>query len=164
MSTVLIADSHARLAEIMAQLLADEPGFDVLPVVDTASDTLAVVQAHRPDVVLVSERLGADAGVAVCAAVRAATSTTTVLVWSHQPERVEAGQPDVDGVLERGMTFRELVRAIRAACKRAEAGREDSAPAAPAGETGRPETLLRTGAPEAARLVHGLPLRLPGGP
>ena len=120
MPTVLIADGHARLAEIMAQLLADEPGFEVLPVVDTPADAVEAAHARHPDVVLVSERLGQDPGLAVCAAVRAEIPDATVLVWSHSPDRV-APRDDVDGVLERGMTFRELVRAIRSA-RRARAG------------------------------------------
>ena len=114
MPTVLIADGHARLAEIMAQLLADEPGFDVLPVVDSPGDAVAAVQTRHPDVVLVSERLGNELGLAVCAAVRVEDPDATVLLWSHQPDSVQA-RSEVDGVLERGMTFRELLRAIRTA-------------------------------------------------
>lgn len=120
MPTVLIADGHARLAEIMAQLLADEPGFAVLPVVHSPADAVQAVQTRHPDVVLVSERLGREAGLAVCAAVRAQAPDATVLVWSHQPERVPP-RSDVDGVLERGMTFRELVRAILRARRAARA-------------------------------------------
>ena len=115
MTTVLIADGHARLAGLMAELLADEPGFDVLPVVDSPADVLASVREHEPDVVLVSERLGEESGLDLCASVRQAASDATLLVWSHQPDRVDASTDSVDGVLERGLTFRDLVRAILAA-------------------------------------------------
>lgn len=110
--TVLLADGNERLADVMAQLLADEPGFRVIGVAHTCSHAVELAEAHAPDVVLVSEEVGGVPGLEVCAALRAVARDSTLLMWSHDVGRDEAVQP-VDGILERGSSFRELVRSLR---------------------------------------------------
>lgn len=116
--SVLIADSNTRLAGVIAQLLEDEPSFSVVEVVDSAAATLVAARAHRPAVVLVDRRFRDGSGEAVCAALRASVPEAAVLLWSYDTERTAAEVTDIDGVLERGMTFRELVRAILVAHRR----------------------------------------------
>ena len=113
--SVLVADSNPRLAGVMAELLEDEPTFEVVGVVDSAAAALAAARAHRPLAVLVDRTFRDGSGEAVCAALRAAVPESAVLLWSYDVDRTTAEVPDVDGVLERGMTFRQLVRAILAA-------------------------------------------------
>ena len=111
--TVLIADSNTRLAEVLAQLLADEDGFTVLDVCGTAEQALHRAQEGRPDVVLVSESLQDRRGVEVCTALRHVVPDAIVLLWSHNPAQLDVGGDVADAVMERGMTFRDLVREVR---------------------------------------------------
>ncbi len=116
--SVLVADSNPRLAAIIAQLLADEPSFSVVDVVDSAEAALVAARTSRPAAVLVDRRFPDGSGEAVCAALRASVPDTAVLLWSYGTERTAAQVPGVDAVLERGMTFRELVGAILTAHRR----------------------------------------------
>ena len=109
---VLIADGNRRLADLMGQLLADEPGFHVVGIAHTAADALALAQQTAPDVVLASEQLGEVQGLELCASLRAKLPDATLLVWSHDVDHTPARPQVVDGVLDRGMTFRELLKAI----------------------------------------------------
>ena len=107
---VLLADANAKLAQVIADLLGDEPGYTVVGVVDTAAAALLAARRRRPEVVLVDPKLNDSTGLALCAALRAAAPDAAVLMWSHGTERVT--DAEVDGLLERGMTFRELVQAL----------------------------------------------------
>ena len=110
--TVLLADGNERLADVMAQLLADEPGFRVIGVAHTCDRAVELAAQHSPHVVLVSEEIAGVPGLQVCAALRAVARDATLLLWSHDVHRDQVAQP-VDGVLERGSSFRELVRSLR---------------------------------------------------
>ena len=110
--TVLLADGNERLADVMAQLLADEPGFRVVGVAHTCDEAVELARQHSPDVVLVSEDVRGVPGLQVCAALRAVVRDATLLKWSHDVDRDQVVQP-VDGILERGSSFRELVRSLR---------------------------------------------------
>lgn len=110
--TVLLADGNERLADVMAQLLADEPGFRVIGVAHACERAVELAAQHSPDVVLVSEEVDGVPGIQVCAALRAVARDATLLLWSHDVHRDQVAQP-VDGILERGSSFRELVRFLR---------------------------------------------------
>jgi DNA-binding NarL/FixJ family response regulator len=118
MITVLIVESNARLGHVLGQLLDDDPRFRHLGVVSSTAKALQAAEQHRPDVVLVSQRLDAAQGAAVCAALRAAVPASVLLLWSNDASATERERPDVDGVLERGMTYRELALAVRDAYRR----------------------------------------------
>ena len=107
---VLLADGNAKLAQVIADLLGDEPGYVVVGVVDTAAAALLTARRERPDLVLVDPKLNDTSGLALCSALRAAAPDAAVLLWSHGAER--PADVEVDGLLERGMTFRELVTAL----------------------------------------------------
>ena len=127
--SVLVADSNARLAGIMAQLLEDEPAFSVVGVADSAAAALVAARTHRPAAVLVDRGFPDGSGEAVCAALRASVPDAAVLLWSYDTERTAAEVSDIDGVLERGMTFRELVGAIVGAHRRLARSRAEQGPA-----------------------------------
>ena len=116
--TVAIADRNRRLAEIMGQLLADDSRFEVVAVVATAEAAERVARMRQPDVVLVSQHLDEEPGLATCARLREAAPGTALLLWSHEPHLTAAQAPDVDAVLARGMTFQELARALRDVTRR----------------------------------------------
>jgi DNA-binding NarL/FixJ family response regulator len=112
---VLVADGNASFAGIVGELLDDEPGFSLVGTARTGQEVVDVARACRPDVVLVDERLDGSLHSEVLPRLRDACPSAVVLLWSHHV--VHTAVTDVDGVLERGMTFRELVRAVRAALR-----------------------------------------------
>lgn len=114
-SYVLLADANRQLAEVMRQLLSDEPDLRVVDVVHSADAAMVAVRRHRPDVVLVDPRLRQGSGFELCAALHDAAPETAVLLWSYSQTAGQCRDRSVTGVLERGMTFAELVGAIRAA-------------------------------------------------
>lgn len=115
MKTVLIADENRRLGELMGQLLDDDERFRVVGVVSTQAAALRCAKEHQPDVVLVSYVMNGALGTALCSALRAMSPGSALLLWTHDVEGTQAADPDVDGVIERGMTYRDLARAIRLA-------------------------------------------------
>ena len=119
LAKVLIADANAKLAQVIADLLGDEPGYVVVGVVDSAAAALLIARRRHPAVVLVDPKLTDTSGLALCAALRAAAPDAAVLLWSHATDRPHDGV-EVDGLLERGMTFRELVHAMDAVRDRTE--------------------------------------------
>lgn len=113
MITVVIADANRRLAEIMGQLFDDDHRFDVVGVVATAEAADRVARTRHPDVVLVSQHLDEESGTTACARLRTAAPQAALLLWSHDTRQTAAQAPDVDAILARGMTYRELAQAIR---------------------------------------------------
>lgn len=117
---VLIADSNDRLADLIGQLLSDEPDLSVVGVATDAGIAVRLARRVDPSVVLVDSKLGDVSGVAVCSALRAICPAAALLLWSYEPDASSVRLPHVDGLLERGMSYRELVTAIRAATRAAD--------------------------------------------
>ena len=132
-TAVLVVDGNVRLAEVVSSLFADEPGFRVTGVVDSAAAALLAASDEHPHVVLVDERLPGGGGYALARAIRGVAPEAAVLLWTHDAGR-DVPSVDVDGVLERGMTFRDLVREVRRALRRSRAA--VAVPQVPAGLTG----------------------------
>ena len=151
--TVLIADSNTRLSEVLAQLLSDEDGFTVLDVCATAEQALRRAREGRPDVVLVSESLQDRRGVELCTALRDVVPEAIVLLWSHNPAQLDVGADVADAVMERGMTFRDLVREVRQVRP---ARGQDPVQVLPANEDAPvavPESAPATGEPDDAMVL-----------
>ena len=108
---VLVVDANASLAAVLTELLSDEPGFEVVGTALHGDEALQLALHHDPDVLLVDERLDAALSPELLAALRRACPRAAVLLWSHA--EVHTAAPGVDGVLRRGMTFRELVGELR---------------------------------------------------
>lgn len=115
MTTVLIAEASSRLGELMGQLLDDDHRFEVVAVVSTRADVLREAARHEPDAILVSEHLGGAVGVTVCTALRVVSARSALLLWSRDVTGTDSDSLDVDAVLERGMTYDQLARAVRQA-------------------------------------------------
>lgn len=111
MISVLIADGNLRLADLMGQLLDDDPRFGVIGVATTVERTSALAIQHQPDVILVSQHLYELLGT-LWSRLRAGTRRPVVLLWSSDTDRTRVAAPDVDGLLERGMTYQELAKSI----------------------------------------------------
>lgn len=111
-TSVLLVDANVHLAALIEQLLHDEPDFEVLGVAHTADEALTRVRRDRPDVVLVDPKLQPGPPHGLCAALHDASPHVAVLLWVHATESGATHEPHVDGTLQRGMTFRDLVDAV----------------------------------------------------
>lgn len=109
-TSVLIADGNRALRSLLAELLGDEPGFTVVAQVARAQDALDVLAEKPVDVVIIAERLDDVPGTAVLSRVRDACPDVLIALWASR----RAELPDAaDVLLDRGASFRELVRALR---------------------------------------------------
>jgi DNA-binding NarL/FixJ family response regulator len=111
---VLIADGNPSLAVVLAELMADEPGFELAGCVASRREALELAGSACVDVVLVDPRLADTGSGCLLAELRALCPSAVLLVWSCEGD---GSGEHVDGRLDRGMTFRELVSAARGALR-----------------------------------------------
>jgi DNA-binding NarL/FixJ family response regulator len=127
-SRIVVVDGNPSLAAVLAELLADEPGFEVGGVATTAARAIELADECSADVFLVDERLEGSLSADVLPALRERCPSAAFLLWSHN--ELHTATSDVDAVLQRGMTFRELVRVIRRVLRAA--GAQEGGDRAPA--------------------------------
>lgn len=133
--TVVVVDGNLRLAVLLAELLEDECDLRVLGTCADAPGAVALVQQHRPDLVLVAEALGATSGTALCRVLRL-LSPDAVLVLRCSTAGPRSPAPVLaDAVVAGDATFRRLARALHDA--QARAGRDVVTTALPPGEPAR---------------------------
>ena len=108
---VLVVDGNKSLAGVLGELLADEPGFELAGCATNGVEALRLADRTEVDVALVDERLDDALSTEVLAGLRRRCPDAALLVWSY--DSVHTAVEDADGVLERGMTFREMVRSLR---------------------------------------------------
>jgi DNA-binding NarL/FixJ family response regulator len=141
---VVIVDDHRMFAESLARLISDEADIDVVRVVGTASEGLASCTQHRPDVVLLDQRLPDRPGVEVAQEIKASRPETKVVMLTGSADdrvllaAIEAG---CSGFLTKEHAADEVVRAVRAAA---------------AGEVLIPPSLLARLLPQLNRVNRGV--------
>ena len=114
---VLVADDEPALLELFQLVLA--PDYQVLAATD-GETAWALIQKHRPAVILLDVHLPRRSGVAIAAAIRAAPDLAwaTVLLMTGLSERAaqDAAQAaGADGYLLKPVRVQELVAAIEKA-------------------------------------------------
>lgn len=107
-----MVDGNRSLAGVLGELLADEPGFALAGCATSGPDALRMAEQRAVDVALVDERLDDALSTEVLQGLRERCPDAVLLVWSY--DTVHTVVEAADGVLERGMTFREVVRSVRA--------------------------------------------------
>ncbi len=107
---VLLVDGNAALRTLLAELLADEPGFHLVGQVARARQALSFLERSPVDVVVVAEHLDDVPGSAVLSRVRDACPEAVIALWAD-PQDADSGSADV--LLDRGGSFRELVQELR---------------------------------------------------
>jgi two-component system invasion response regulator UvrY len=112
---VLVVDGNAKLAGVLAELVAEEHGLALAGCASTGAQALGLARSTPVDVVLVDERLDDALTTSVLEGLRQACPDAVVLLWCY--DTVHTVAEGADGVLLRGMTFREVVCAIRAAVR-----------------------------------------------
>jgi DNA-binding NarL/FixJ family response regulator len=105
-------DGNKSLAGVLGELIADEPGFALAGCATSGDAALRLADRCDVDVALVDERLDDALSTEVLHGLRERCPDAVLLVWSY--DTVHTVVEDADGVLERGMTFREVVRSVRA--------------------------------------------------
>ncbi|MCA1727001.1 MAG: response regulator transcription factor [Actinobacteria bacterium] len=115
-----ICEDHRMLADALQMVIEDEEGIElVAKPVDTAEDAVAVVEAFRPDVVLMDIQLrGARTGIDATREIRRLSPGTQVVIVSGLgAERmlVEAVEAGACGFLDKTEAVEEAIAAVRAA-------------------------------------------------
>ncbi len=113
---IVLADDHAILRQGTAELLRREPGLEVVGEAGDGQHAIDLVQALRPDIVVMDVRMPGVSGVEATRRIRAAWPAVQVLVLTaHDDDQyvfslLEAG---ASGYLLKSAPVGDLVRAIR---------------------------------------------------
>jgi DNA-binding NarL/FixJ family response regulator len=116
---VLVCDDHRLLVETLTEVLAREPGIELLPAMHSSEEAVALVSERHPDVVLMDlEFRGAMSGIEATRRIKQVSpSTQVVIMTAHQEHRllVEAVEAGASGFLHKTEGVEEVVGAVRAA-------------------------------------------------
>jgi DNA-binding NarL/FixJ family response regulator len=115
---LVLVEDNAVYRSSLELLLAMQPDLDVVGVAATATDALAVVGEHSPDVVLLDFRLPDMDGDAAVLALRANHPGAAVICLTAEasPEEWNAVlAAGAVGMIEKGVSIDELASAVRAA-------------------------------------------------
>jgi DNA-binding NarL/FixJ family response regulator len=121
MIRVLVVDDHPVLRAGLEAVLRAEPGFACVGV---AADGSAMTEALRrtvPDVIVLDRRLGAEDGLALCAALRRRAGAPEVVIYTadDSPDMaVRARAAGASAVVNKERDIGELFDALRLAVRR----------------------------------------------
>ena len=115
---VVLADDHRIVRAGFRALLEAEPGIRVVAEAGDGTEAVALVEAHRPDVLVVDLALPGLDGVEVTRRARAASPETAVVVLSmhdHEAYVAQAVQAGATAYVRKEAGLDDLVGALRAA-------------------------------------------------
>jgi DNA-binding NarL/FixJ family response regulator len=116
MITIFLADDHPVVRDGLRAILETQPDFAVIGESGDGADTVAQVAALRPDVLLLDLEMPEADGVEVLRRLKAAGSSTRVLVFTayDSDERILAAiQAGAQGYLLKGAPREQVFDAIR---------------------------------------------------
>jgi two-component system nitrate/nitrite response regulator NarL len=113
-TTIAIIDDHPILREGLASLLRQRDGIDVLATGASASEAIAIVSAHRPDIVILDVQMPGDGLAAVGEIVRIAPGTRILMFTAMQDVEVakRALATGASGFVEKGSPSEDMLAAI----------------------------------------------------
>lgn len=114
---VVLADDHPMVRDGTQAYLEGEPGIRVVGVAGSAAETLRLVEAERPDVLVLDVHLPDQSGVAVTRQVRARFPQTAILILTGYDNVGQARalrRLGVLGYLQKTASAQEIVAAVRA--------------------------------------------------
>ena len=114
---VMVVDGHAHIRELLVELLAGEPGLEVVASAATGPDAVELAGRLRPDVVVVDPEPAAVDGVDATRRIVAQHPGTHVLVLTAAPHGMLAAQTLAAGArtcLAKSVAYTAIVEAIRA--------------------------------------------------
>jgi DNA-binding NarL/FixJ family response regulator len=115
--TVFLLDDHEVVRRGLRDLLATEPGIDVIGEAGTAASALARMTALRPDVAVLDVRLPDGDGVSTCREIRSGLpGTACLMLTSYGDEQALLGaiMAGAAGYVMKQADGAELVSAVRA--------------------------------------------------
>jgi DNA-binding NarL/FixJ family response regulator len=108
---VFHCDDSGAFRLLVAELLADEAGIELVGQAETTDGTIDGVRWTSPDVVLLDLR-GGDLGPGLVAAVRAVAPSSAIVVLSGWDGPID--EADVAARLDKGISAAQLATTIRA--------------------------------------------------
>jgi DNA-binding NarL/FixJ family response regulator len=118
--TVVIVDDHLLVAEGVAAALGATADITVLGLADSCATGIAAVERHRPDVLLLDQRLPDGVGTDILKTVlRISPTMKVLLVTASDTDEVlaRAIEAGAAGVIAKGKRAASLVQAVRAAAR-----------------------------------------------
>lgn len=86
--TVVLVDDHKMFGQSLARLLGQQPGVSVVALAGDAAGAMEAVRRHRPDVVLMDNRLPDGRGTDVAARIRAEQPEAKVVMLTADDDEV----------------------------------------------------------------------------
>jgi len=117
---LILVDDHGLCRQGLADLLAREPGIQVVAMASNATEALPLVQAQRPDLLVLDLRMGPVDGLALLKNLRDQKMDTpaVILTMSEAPDDLAAAlRLGVRGYLLKDMEPTDIVESIRRAVK-----------------------------------------------
>jgi DNA-binding NarL/FixJ family response regulator len=117
---LLVVDDHPAVRQGLRQLLEDQPDFDVVDVVESAEDALAVAESHPIDVAIVDYQLGGRNGLWVSRKLKRLQEPPHVVIYSAYASGHLAAScviAQADGLVSKGGLGSELCDAIRSVAR-----------------------------------------------
>ncbi len=114
---IILAEDHQIVREGFRSLLSDEPGIRVVAETGDGAQAVALVEEHRPDVLVVDLVLPSLDGLEVTSRARRASPETAVVVLSmhrHEAYVVQAVRAGASAYVLKESGVDDLVSAIRA--------------------------------------------------
>ena len=114
---IIIADDHDLVREAMRSLLNSEPDLRVIDEAKDGQETIELTRLHRPDLVLMDERMPRVDGFEATRRIKEEVGTTKVLMMSaynnheYVSEAIRAG---AEGLVLKLCSLEELREAVRA--------------------------------------------------
>ncbi|HXA28726.1 MAG TPA: response regulator transcription factor [Candidatus Angelobacter sp.] len=115
---VLVVEDHRMFAEALSAMLASQPGIEVVGGAGTVAASVTAARRLRPTVVLMDYRLPDGEGSAAARAIRDENPQVRVLLVTANAEESllrEALRSGCSGIVTKGRSMGELVRAVRSA-------------------------------------------------
>ena len=113
---VLIVDDHPAVRDGLAGRIAAEPGMEVCGQAADTAEAIKLIEAVRPDVVVVDIQLETGNGLDLIQRINARDESIGVLVWSMFPDAVYAEraiQAGALGYINKRHATSQIVEAIR---------------------------------------------------
>nr|WP_318290173.1 response regulator [Paraburkholderia sp. BL8N3] len=92
MSTIVIADEHGVIRDVLRRLFADAPYIDVVADAGDGHATIAACRAHRPDIVVMELQLPSLDGIDTIRAIRRRWRDTRILVLSATTTEIRVAE------------------------------------------------------------------------
>jgi two-component system, OmpR family, KDP operon response regulator KdpE len=113
MAKILIVDDQPRFRRVL-QLALEVKGYEIQEA-GSGSEAMELLQANRPDLVLLDWQMPGSDGICVCGAIRAISEVPIIMVTSKQDGRSQALAAGADDYITKPFGFDDLAALIESA-------------------------------------------------